>query len=72
MTHLRQAIQELPCILIFDNDDLRAPHRLTAVFQHGKPTFLAKPVGHMTFLLRHLRQAKVVAPPKLRPTAALK
>jgi predicted ABC-type ATPase len=44
MTNLRQAIQELPCVLLFDNDDLRTPYRLTAVFQNGKQTFLAKPV----------------------------
>jgi predicted ABC-type ATPase len=44
MTNLRQAIQALPCVLIFDNDDLRAPYRLKAVFQNGGPTFLGKPV----------------------------
>jgi predicted ABC-type ATPase len=44
MTNLTQAIQELPCVLIFDNDDLRTPYRLTAVLQNGRPTFLAKSV----------------------------
>jgi predicted ABC-type ATPase len=44
MTNLKQAIQELPCVLIFDNDDLRTPYRLSAVFQNGKPTFLAKSI----------------------------
>ena len=43
MTNLKQAIQELPCVLIFDNDDLRTPYRLTAVFQNGVQTFLTKP-----------------------------
>lgn len=42
MANLKQAIQELPCVLIFDNDDLQTPYRLTAVFQNGRPTFLAK------------------------------
>jgi predicted ABC-type ATPase len=44
MTNLKQAIQELPCVLIFDNDDLRTPYRLTAAFQNGGPTFLSKNV----------------------------
>ena len=44
MNNLKQAIQELPCVLIFDNDDLRTPYRLAALFQNGRPTFLAKPV----------------------------
>jgi predicted ABC-type ATPase len=44
MTNLKQAIQKLPCVLIFDNDDLRTPYRLTAAFQNGGPTLLAKPV----------------------------
>jgi hypothetical protein len=43
MANLKQAIQELPCVLIFDNDDLRTPYRLTAVFQNGVQTFLARP-----------------------------
>jgi len=44
MTNLKQAIQELPCVLIFDNDDLRTPYRLTAVFQNGVQTFLGKTI----------------------------
>jgi predicted ABC-type ATPase len=44
MTNLKQAIQELACVLIFDNDDLRTPYRLAAVIQNQRPTFLAKPV----------------------------
>lgn len=44
LTNLKQAIQELPCILIFDNDDLRTPYRLAAVFQNGRQTFLAKSI----------------------------
>jgi predicted ABC-type ATPase len=53
MTNLKQAIRELPCVLIFDNDDLQTPYRLTAVFQNGKQTFLVKSVpawlGSVTF-----------------------
>jgi predicted ABC-type ATPase len=44
MTNLKQAIQELPCVLIFDNDDLQTPYHLAAVFQNGRPTLLAKSV----------------------------
>jgi predicted ABC-type ATPase len=44
ITNLKQAIQELPCVLIFDNNDLRMPHCLAAVFQNGKPMLLKKPV----------------------------
>jgi predicted ABC-type ATPase len=44
MTNLKQAIRELPCILVFDNDDLRTPYRLLAVFQNGRQKFLAKSI----------------------------
>ena len=44
MTNLKQAIRELPCVFVFDNDDLRAPFRLAAIFQDGRRTFLAKSV----------------------------
>jgi predicted ABC-type ATPase len=44
MTNLKQTIQELPCVLIFDNDDLQTPYHLAAVFQNGRPTLLAKSV----------------------------
>jgi len=44
MTNLKLAIQQLPCVFIFDNDDLRTPYHLSAVFQNGKPAFLAKSI----------------------------
>ena len=44
MTNLKQAIRELPCVLVFDNDDLGIPFRLLAVFQSGRPKFLAKSI----------------------------
>ena len=43
MANLKQAIRELPCVLVFDNDDLRTPYQLVAIFQNRRPTFLAKP-----------------------------
>ena len=44
MTNLKQAIRELPCVLVFDNDDLRTPFRLLAVFQNDRQQFLAKSI----------------------------
>lgn len=44
MTNLKQAIQELPCVFIFDNDDLQTPYHLAAIFQNGRQTFLAKSI----------------------------
>jgi len=44
LANLKPAVRELPNVLIFDNDDLRRPFRLAAIFQNGKPTLLAKPI----------------------------
>lgn len=41
--NLKQAIKELPCVAIFDNDDLATPFRLTAIYQNGQNTFSASP-----------------------------
>jgi len=46
MTNLKQAMRDLPCVLVFDNDDLGTPFRLVAVFQNGRQTFLAKSIPH--------------------------
>lgn len=37
LANLKKAICELPCVLIFDNDDLRRPFRQVAVFMNGEP-----------------------------------
>jgi predicted ABC-type ATPase len=42
--NLKAALQEVPSIWIFDNDDLRTPYRLAAIFENGKPVKLNKPV----------------------------
>ena len=42
MTNLKTALLEIPYIWIFDNDDLRAPYRLVAVYEHGKLVALHK------------------------------
>jgi len=43
MANLKQAIKDLPCVAIFNNDDLAAPFRLAAIYQNGQSTFLASP-----------------------------
>jgi predicted ABC-type ATPase len=44
MANLKQAIKDLPCVAIFDNDDLAAPFRLAAIYQNGQSTFSAIPI----------------------------
>jgi predicted ABC-type ATPase len=44
LTNLMAAIQELPHILVFDNDDLETPFRQVATFRDGKPVEVHKPV----------------------------
>ena len=42
--NLKAAIQTLPIILIFDNDDLADPFRKFAEFRDGKPLTLSEPI----------------------------
>jgi predicted ABC-type ATPase len=51
LTNLKAAIRELPHALVYDNSDLSRPFRRVAVFEHGKPSEIVKP------LPRWLRQA---------------
>jgi predicted ABC-type ATPase len=44
VANLKAAIQTLPVVLIFDNDDLAAPFRRVAQCRNGKPAFVADPV----------------------------
>ena len=46
LANLKQAIQELPGVYIFDNDDMEVPFRLAAVFQNGRPIFAATRMPH--------------------------
>ena len=46
LANLKSAIRELPCVFVFDNDDLRMPFRLAAIFQNGHRMFLAKSIPH--------------------------
>jgi predicted ABC-type ATPase len=44
IANLRGAIREISAVWIFDNDDLRTPFRLAAVFEDGKPVKVNHPV----------------------------
>jgi predicted ABC-type ATPase len=37
MANLKTALRDLPCVWVFDNDDLRTPFRHAAVFEDGRP-----------------------------------
>ena len=44
LANLKRAIRELPCVLVFDNDDLAMPFRQVAIFQEGQTVLLKQPV----------------------------
>ena len=44
LANLSAALSALPCVLIFDNDDLRTPFRHVAVFMNGSCMKLNKPI----------------------------
>lgn len=44
LANLKAAVHELPHVWIFDNDDLRTPFRLAAIYERGKPIQLLRPV----------------------------
>jgi predicted ABC-type ATPase len=44
LANLRAALRELPHVWVFDNDDLRSPFRLVAVFEDGRSVKLQEPV----------------------------
>ena len=43
LANLSKAIRELPCVFVFDNDDLRTPFRHVALFLNGKRLQLNEP-----------------------------
>jgi predicted ABC-type ATPase len=53
LANLSAAIRELPCVLIFDNDDLRTPFRLVAAFADSRPLFVKQPVPSWLLPLLH-------------------
>ena len=44
LSNLMAAIQELPHVVVFDNDDLNAPFRHVATFEDGKAVEVHKPI----------------------------
>jgi predicted ABC-type ATPase len=46
LANLRNALREVPHVWIFDNDNLRHPYRLVAIYEAGKPVRLNKPIPH--------------------------
>ncbi len=44
LANLRAAIRDVPAVWIFDNDDLRTPYRLAAIFDSGKLMKVNQPV----------------------------
>jgi predicted ABC-type ATPase len=44
MANLALAIRELPCALVFDNDDLRTPFRHVATYANGREVQLNEPI----------------------------
>ena len=52
------AIQTLPAVLIFDNDDLAAPFRKVAECHNGKASFVAHPVAELLNVSQNQARAK--------------
>lgn len=44
LANLRQALREVQHVRVYDNDDLRCPFRLVAVYERGRRVRLQKPV----------------------------
>ena len=44
LANLGAAIRDLPCVLIFDNEDLKAPFRQLATYRNGQAMHLNEPV----------------------------
>ncbi len=44
LANLQAALRELPCVLVFDNSDLRTPFRQVAIFQNGSPVLFNEPL----------------------------
>jgi len=44
LANLKAAIEKLPLVLVFDNDDLANPYRRVAEFERGRGKFLSKPI----------------------------
>jgi predicted ABC-type ATPase len=54
LANLAVAIRELPCVLVFDNNDLNNPFRQVATYRNGQAVHLSNPIPSW---LRRLRRA---------------
>jgi predicted ABC-type ATPase len=54
LANLVAAIRELPCVLVFDNNDLNNPFRQVATYRNGQAVHLSKPIPSW---LQRLRRA---------------
>lgn len=55
LANLRKGIQTLPCVMVFDNDDLSNPYRQVAVFSGGKAVFLSDSLpGWLTKIVKEI------------------
>lgn len=53
LANLKAALREIPHVWIFDNDDLRVPFRLVAVYEDGRAVQLLKPVPRWLTIAIH-------------------
>ncbi len=44
LANLAAAIRQLPCVLVFDHDDLRTPFRHVAAYANGRAVRLSRPI----------------------------
>jgi predicted ABC-type ATPase len=44
LANLKAALRDLPNVWVFDNNDLRTPYRLVAIFESGRLVKLQRPV----------------------------
>jgi predicted ABC-type ATPase len=56
LANLKAAIRILPCVIIFNNENLHHPFTYVAKFEEGKANFLAEP--QPPWLVRLLQQSK--------------
>ena len=51
LANLRAALRELPHVWVFDNNNLRTPYRLVAIFESGRLVKIERPVPRWLTLL---------------------
>jgi predicted ABC-type ATPase len=59
LANLKAALRELPNVWVFDNNDLRTPYRLVAIFESGRPVKLQRPVPRWLKPLLPARRVRI-------------